>query len=84
VEYFPCLFALSIIAFCARGKPAAKYLAYGAMIFTASLTFRSVDMAVCDSFALGTHFMWHICNGALLYTLVKALLINDCKRQQSV
>lgn len=36
-------------------------------LFTLSLLFRTLDMAICSSFPLGTHFLWHLCNAAVLY-----------------
>ena len=66
--YFPVL--LIIIAYGAilwrLGHAAAGGLIATAALLSLSLTFRSVDDAVCGAFPLGTHFMWHILNGALL------------------
>ncbi len=70
VQYFPCLAALLMVAWKSRQK--ALYIA--SAIFSCSLIFRSIDMAICAEFAEGTHFMWHMLNGALLYVLVKALI----------
>lgn len=44
--------------------------------FAISLTFRSVDMMVCESLPLGTHFMWHILNGVVLYLTTRAYIKN--------
>ena len=44
----------------------AQGLLIGAAILSVSLIFRSVDMAVCEVFPLGTHFVWHILNGIML------------------
>jgi hypothetical protein len=74
VEYFPCLLALVVIAALVKMPQVAKLLWLSAAVFTVSLTFRSIDMAMCDSLALGTHFLWHCFNGALLYLLVRALM----------
>jgi hypothetical protein len=50
-----------------RTRPGfARGLLIGAAILCISLTFRSVDMAVCAAFPLGTHFVWHILNGIML------------------
>lgn len=48
------------------------YLALASFILLISLTFRSVDMLVCPLFPYGSHFMWHICNGTLLYLTIRA------------
>lgn len=75
VSYFPCLAALFIIGtlLWIKKHPSAKFILGGAACFTASLNFRSVDYLVCPSFAIGSHFMWHVLNGVLLYLLVRAL-----------
>jgi hypothetical protein len=41
-------------------------LLIGAAILCASLGFRMADDAVCASFPIGTHFMWHVLNGIML------------------
>ncbi len=43
-----------------------------AAVFVTSLTFRSIDMELCDAWPLGTHFMWHCLNGAVLYLSARA------------
>lgn len=40
--------------------------------FTFSLVFRSLDIALCDNIPLGTHFLWHLLNGYMLYLVIKA------------
>ncbi len=50
--------------------------------FTFSLVFRSFDIVLCDSVPLGTHFLWHVFNGYMLYLVIKAYigaLISDHK-----
>lgn len=76
VAYFPCLAVLLLIAAALRRRKhqAAALLLKAAACFTLSLTFRSVDMMLCPHFALGTHFMWHLLNGAVLYLLGRSVL----------
>ena len=58
----------------ARGRTrAGGALIAGGLLFAVSLTFRTVDAAVCPSFAAGTHFMWHLLNGVLLGYLTAAM-----------
>jgi len=47
-------------------------LAFG--LFLASLGFRTIDLAVCQWTRVGTHFMWHILNAAVLYLCVRGWL----------
>jgi len=82
VSYFPCLAALIAIAFLVRktAPQIAKTLAMAAACFAASLTLRTWDAALCESFALGTHFFWHIFNGIVLYLLGMSLLQSSRRR----
>ncbi|MCW8884067.1 MAG: ceramidase [Motiliproteus sp.] len=45
-------------------------------LFLVSLSFRTMDNAICPNFELGTHFLWHLLNGLLLYWLLKGLVVN--------
>ncbi|MGH3714479.1 MAG: ceramidase domain-containing protein [Micromonosporaceae bacterium] len=46
-----------------------RLLALATLIFAVSLTFRTADQEVCGEFALGTHWVWHLLNGLLLFVL---------------
>jgi Ceramidase len=45
-------------------------------IFLLALIFRSLDQLICPYSSIGTHFIWHICNGALLYFSIRGLILN--------
>lgn len=45
-------------------------------VFLFALFFRSIDSAICPYFSIGTHFLWHIFNGVLLYLLMRGLILN--------
>lgn len=45
-------------------------------IFLVALSFRSLDQIICPYFATGTHFLWHLCNGVLLYVSARGLILN--------
>ena len=51
-------------------------LLLAAFIFLMSLTLRSVDMRICSHWPVGTHFMWHILNGAVLYLTTRSYILN--------
>ncbi len=51
-----------------------RNLIIGAAILSLSLTFRSLDMEVCGSFPLGTHFMWHLLNALMLGWMIETWL----------
>jgi len=60
-----------------RQKKRGQFLLLAATgIFTISLFFRTIDRAICPFFPLGTHFVWHLLNGIVLYLSMRAVLIN--------
>ncbi|XSG81428.1 MAG: ceramidase domain-containing protein [Methyloligella sp. ZOD6] len=79
VGYLPALLAMVIIGglVWARGLPAGRLILWAAAVFTVSVTFRSLDMALCgslayDGYAIGTHFIWHLLNALTLFLLLLA------------
>ena len=44
--------------------------------FTLSMTLRSIDIALCHTIPLGTHFLWHCLNAIVLYLSVRAYILN--------
>ena len=73
VGYLPALVALVVVARTARG-PARRALELAVMLFTLSLALRTIDLDACETFALGTHFLWHLLNAAVLYVLLRAVI----------
>ena len=71
--YWPVPLLILIYAYLLRSRmpQTALGLAIGAGILITSLTFRSVDELICDSFPTGTHFMWHILNGIMLGWMIE-------------
>jgi hypothetical protein len=79
--YLPALLAMAVVGglMAERKHPAAPYVLWAAVIFTISVTFRSLDLALCDVYQLqgrkiGTHFIWHLLNGLALFLLLRASL----------
>jgi hypothetical protein len=58
------------LALVALKHPGGRWLLAAAAIFFVSLTFRSLDARVCDILPLGTHFLWHLLNAAVLALLL--------------
>jgi hypothetical protein len=52
-------------------------------VFLASLALRSIDEAVCPYVPIGTHFLWHILNGVVLYLSMRALILNRPGKAQT-
>ena len=83
--YFPALAAL--IAFCAllrfprdeskppRHRAAARGFAIAAGVFFVSLCLRTIDRAFCAALPLGTHFLWHLLNAAVLFLLLRTAIL---------
>lgn len=84
--YFPPLLALTALALFAhyRRSAAAHRLAIAAAAFVVSLTFRTVDQALCDAWPLGTHFIWHCLNAVVLYCAATALFTERAGEQYTV
>jgi hypothetical protein len=76
VGYVPALVALIAMALATRGMGSIpRDLAWAAAIFTLSLALRAIDAAACDKIPLGTHFLWHILNAVVLYTLLRTAIL---------
>ena len=57
-----------------RRGPGAGLLLWAAGLFLLSLTFRSLDLALCASLPHGTHFLWHLLNGVVLVLCALSVL----------
>jgi hypothetical protein len=79
--YLPALVALAVVGglLAERKHPASPYILWAAVVFAVSVTLRSLDLALCDAYAIegrkiGTHFAWHLLNGLALFLLLRASL----------
>ncbi len=68
--YLPALAALIVVAAVSRSATARRGLALAAVVFAVSLGLRTIDLAVCQAFPLGTHFAWHLLNAVVLFALL--------------
>ena len=75
-SYFPALVALIGVGLWldARAHPAGRWLVAVAGLFAVSLTLRTLDGQICADVPLGTHWLWHLMNSAVLGTLMVALI----------
>ena len=82
IRYFPPALALIVVgALCAmrsdptgRSQTAARALLGAMAVFAVSLTFRSIDQNICGSFPTGSHVLWHLLNGLVLFLLIAAAI----------
>ncbi|RFC62529.1 hypothetical protein DYI37_14835 [Fulvimarina endophytica] len=74
--YMPGLLAMLGIGgfLVSRAHPAGRAVLGAGAVFTLSLAFRIADGPVCDHWALGTHFLWHILNATTLGLLLYAAM----------
>ncbi|GMG83256.1 ceramidase domain-containing protein [Paralimibaculum aggregatum] len=75
--YYPALVGLLAVGLwldIGRGHAAGGQLIRAAGLFAASLGFRSVDGPLCDWLPIGTHWLWHLCNGLLFWLLLRAVV----------
>ncbi len=79
--YLPALAALIVVGLLLseRGHKAAPWILWAAAIFAASVTLRTLDLALCDKALIegrkvGTHFAWHVLNALALFLLLRASL----------
>jgi hypothetical protein len=71
----PLLILLYAVALRTRAPDAARGLALGAGLLALSLLFRTVDRAACPLVPFGTHFLWHLLNGAMLWWMIRVLVL---------
>jgi hypothetical protein len=72
--YFPALAALLVIGWLRRGTAAGNAMLTAGAVFIASLIFRIIDLDICGVLPLGTHFLWHILNAAVLYLVLRGVI----------
>lgn len=74
--YLPAVLAILVIGVILLGRRpeiGRKVLLAGGVLVV-SITARSIDMAACQSFGPGTHFIWHVLNAVTLYILLDVLM----------
>ncbi len=74
----PILLAAFAVALARRTPATARGLAVGTALLAVSLAFRTIDAAVCGVWPLGTHFLWHLLNAAMLGWMIRVLVRHAC------
>lgn len=79
LSYAPAILMLGLLSVFhyMKSKQEKGLLFMAAAVFGVSLTLRSVDMALCPAFHMGTHFFWHMLNGVVLYLSTRAYILNS-------
>jgi len=87
VGYLPAFLALVGSSIVVARYPAGKSIALAAAVFLVSMTFRSIDIEICELTSLGghlrgSHFVWHMLNGLTLYILLRAAISHEAARPE--
>ena len=75
--YIPTLVFLAGITLSTSGK---KYMTirahyfYALLFFITAIVFRTIDLPICDTISVGTHFIWHILVALTIYFLMLGLI----------
>ncbi|GAB4577085.1 MAG: ceramidase domain-containing protein [Roseibium sp.] len=74
--YVPALMAIFVVGslFVRQDKRLGSEVLLTGVVFTLSLTFRTLDEPLCAQFEIGTHFLWHILNSIVLFLLLRVLI----------
>ena len=72
---FLLILGLGLYHYCKQKHERFDVLA-AAGVFMVSILFRTIDNAICPSFPVGTHFLWHLLIPVVLYLFVRSLLLN--------
>jgi hypothetical protein len=80
----PLLIALYALFLARRAPETAKGLAAGAAILVLSLIFRTLDAPLCEAVSVGTHFLWHILNAAMLGWMIEVYLRAQAKPRRAL
>jgi len=74
-RYLPALCALIAMTVYARHlrSAAAAPLVAAVALFGIALVLRTLDQTVCEPIPVGTHFLWHLLNAAVLYCAAAGL-----------
>ena len=67
----PVLIAAYAVLLRRSAPRTARNLGLGTGLLILSLTFRGLDAPLCDQFAIGTHFLWHLLNAAMLGWMIE-------------
>jgi Ceramidase len=76
--YLPTLFFLTAAGagIWRRDADAGKAFFTAALLFVISFAFRTIDEPLCSQVPIGTHYFWHIFNAAVLFLLVRTLILH--------
>lgn len=76
VDYVPLPLLIAAYGLYLLGPAPAtgRGLLIGAGVLVVSMAARTVDLPFCDSWPLGTHFLWHVLNAVMLAWMIEVYL----------
>lgn len=79
--YFGAFATLGLIALFAKSKTKeiGNQLIVVWLVLLTALVFRTIDLRVCESFPVGTHFLWHTLNGIGLTLLLRCFVLHQIR-----
>lgn len=79
LAYAPALAVVgAVAAHHYRTAPRERWLLPAATgLFAAALVCRTIDLVVCRQFPIGTHFLWHVLNGGVLYAAMRGVILRE-------
>lgn len=75
--YVPAFLAIFTIGglFCRIDRRLGLAILATGVLFAVSLAFRMLDGPLCVQTGIGTHFLWHILNSIVLFSLIRVLIL---------
>ena len=75
-RFLPAAIALAVLTvwLARRDDPAWRSFGGAAIAFALGLGFHQYDTALCGPIPTGTHFLWHLCSGVMLFLITRELL----------
>jgi len=76
IMYIPTYLTLAILTciLVRRDAVIGRAFMLALLVWTVSLIFRTLDMELCLSVVIGTHFLWHTLNAWVLWRLLMVLI----------
>lgn len=74
--YVPALMAILVVGtlYARKNRVLGTEVLITGAVFALSLTLRTLDEPLCVRITFGTHFLWHILNGIVLFLLLRVLI----------
>lgn len=83
IMYIPTYVTLGIMtaALWRRDERVGRVFLTALLVWSLSLTFRTIDVGLCRALPIGTHFLWHTLNAWMLWRLLMVLMVQPASRK---